>query len=324
MAVKKIKDLNPVMCKQYGVYSRFDEYFNLLLNAVSIKKVVSTLEDAQAENKEEKEAELETLDFEVERFIKRGLFSNGAMGYDKPIKQWFYCYGQGLNELGNPTYLTMVTANGKSFTRKAYYDKAENGAYRILATPNEISMAELIKECTNFMSNCDVAIRQNLEACKTPYVVVCKNDALRLSFEQAFEQKRNGQACVVVSEELGDGLKAVDITAEYYCDKFMQLRDKERDLLLTKLGILTANTDKAERVQGAEVYAGLGECTDYVYLLIDTFNKQMETYDIPYKMVFNGSLEEIYEENVDEEQQQQGNVPAVEDNPSDAVEKGQA
>ena len=308
MAVKKIKDLNPYFAtKKYGVYSRFDEYFNLLLNTV---KIVSKIKDSD---------EVETLDFEVERFIKRGLFQNGAMGYDKITKQWFYCYGQGLNDYGNPTNLTMVTANGKTFTRPASYDNNENGAYRILALPNEMSMAGLIKETTDFMENCDLAIRQNLEACKTPYVVVCKNEDLKLSFEQAFEAKRTGQACVVVSEDLGEALKSVNISADYHCDEFLKLRNHERDTLLTKVGILTANTDKAERVQGAEVYAGLGECTDYVYLLIDTFNKQCETYGIPFEMQFNGSLEEIYEE----QQQNSDEVPPVEDNPQDAVEKGQ-
>ena len=33
---------------------------------------------------------------------------------------------------------------------------------------------------------------------------------------------------------------------------------------------------------------------DYIYMLIDTFNKQCETYDLPFEMVFNGSMEEIY------------------------------
>ena len=315
MAVKKIKDLNPARPRnKYGVYSRFDEYFNLLLNAV---RIVSTEKGDSEEVKERHEV----LNFEEERFIKRGLFQNGAMGYDKITKQWYYCYGQGLNDYGNPVKLIMATANGKTFERPASYDKDDDGAYRILAVPNEMSMALLIKECTDFMENCDVAMRQNLEACKTPYVVVCKNEDLRYSIEQALQQKVMGQACIVVSEDLGDGLKAVNVSADYHADEFKKLRDAERDTLLTKIGILTANTDKAERVQGAEVYAGIGECTDYVYLLIDTFNKQCETYDIPYMMLFNGSMEDIYEEH--EEQQPVDEPPAVEDDPQKAVEKGQ-
>lgn len=278
MAKRKLKDLNPVSNKPYGVYSRFEEYFNLLMNAV---KVVSVQDDVK-------------INYEVETFLKRGLFENGAIGYDKITKQFYYVYGQGLNEYGNPTSLTLVTANGKTLTRPAYYDDAEDGAYIINALPVNMSMAQLIKECTDFMTNCDVAMRQNLEACKTPYIVVCKNEDLRLSFEQALQQKILGQACIVVSEDLGDGLKAVDVGVTYLVDKFSEARDSERDTLLNKLGILTANTDKKERIQSAEVNASLGQASDYIYLLIDTFNKQCENYGLPFKMDFNGSMEEIY------------------------------
>ena len=278
MVKRKIKDLNPVSNKPYGVYSRFEEYFNLLLNAV---KVVSASTG-------------EAINYEVETFLKRGLFENGAMGYDKIMGQWYFVYGQGLNEYGNPTSLIFVTANGKTFTRPAYYENKEDGAYKVDALPMPMSMAQLIKETTDFMTNCDVAMRQNLEACKTPYIVVCKNEDLRLSFEQALQQKILGQACIVVSEDLGDGLKAVDIGVNYLVDKFCEARDTERDTLLTKLGILTANTDKKERVQSAEVNASLGQASDYIYWLIDNFNKQCETYGLDFKMIFNGSMEEIY------------------------------
>lgn len=284
MARRKIKDLNPVStCKANGVYSRFDEYFNLLMNAV---KVVS----AQGE---------EAINYETETFLKRGLFENGAMGYDKLTKQWYYVYGQGLNEFGNPTSLIFVTANGKTFERKAYYENEEDGAYKVDALPINMSMSQLIKATTDFMTNCEVAMKQNLEACKTPYIVVCKDEKLRLSFEQALQQKVLGQACIVVSENLGDGLKAVDIGVTYLVDKFAEARDTERDTLLNKLGILTANTDKKERVQSAEVNASLGQASDYIYMLIDNFNKQCDSYGLPFKMTFNGSMEEIYLQDVD-------------------------
>lgn len=279
MAKRKIKDLNPVsICSANGVYSRFEEYFNLLMNAV---KVVS----AQGET---------PINYEEETFLKRGLFENGAMGYDKITKRWYYVYGLGLNDDGNPTELCLVTANGKTFTRPAYYDNKDDGAYKVDALPINMSMAQLIKATTDFMINCEMAMTQNLEACKTPYIVVCKNENLRLSFETALKQKQTGQAVVVVSEDLGDGLKAVDIGVTYLVDRFAEARDTERDTLLTKLGILTANTDKKERVQSAEVNASLGQASDYIYMLIDNFNKQCDSYGLPYKMIFNGSMEEIY------------------------------
>ena len=157
-----------------------------------------------------------------------------------------------------------------------------------------MSMAKLIKETTDFIANCDVAMRQNLEASKTPYVMVVKNKDLLLSYEQALQQKQNGQAVVLVSEDIANDVKSIDISVNFLVDKFREARDAEGDTLLTKLGILTANTDKKERVQSAEVYSGLGQATDYIYLLIDTFNKQMETYGLDFEMVFNGSMEQIY------------------------------
>ena len=279
MAKRKIKDLNPVsICRANGVYSRFEEYFNLLMNAV---KVVSAQGEA-------------SINYEEETFLKRGLFENGSMGYDKITKKWYYVYGLGLNDDGDPTELCFVTANGKTFSRPAYYDNKDDGAYKVDALPINMSMSQMIKATTDFMINCEMAMTQNLEACKTPYIVVCKNENLRLSFETALQQKQTGQAVVVVSEELGDGLKAVDIGVTYLVDRFAEARDTERDTLLTKLGILTANIDKKERVQSAEVNASLGQASDYIYMLIDNFNKQCDSYGLPYKMVFNGSMEEIY------------------------------
>lgn len=279
MAKRKIKDLNPVsICRTNGVYSRFEEYFNLLMNAV---KVVSAQGEA-------------SINYEEETFLKRGLFENGSMGYDKITKKWYYVYGLGLNDDGDPTELCFVTANGKTFTRPAYYDNKDDGAYKVDALPINMSMSQMIRATTDFMINCEMAMTQNLEACKTPYIVVCKNENLRLSFETALQQKQTGQAVVVVSEELGDGLKAVDIGVTYLVDRFAEARDTERDTLLTKLGILTANTDKKERVQSAEVNATIGQASDYIYMLIDNFNKQCDSYGLPYKMLFNGSMEEIY------------------------------
>lgn len=277
---KKVRDLNPQGRKRpYGVFSRYSEFLNLLLNAVKIVDKASG----------------KTLAFVEEAFAKRALFENGSVGYDKITKRFYYVYGEGLNENGKPTILNLVSANGRVITRKASYDENPDGAYLIASLPvADITLGAIIAETTDFMENCDVAARQNLEACKTPYIVVCKDENLRLSFETALQQKQLGQAVMVVSDELGEGLKAISVNTPYLVDKFTQARDTERDTLLTKLGILTANTDKKERVQSAEVNANLGQASDYIYLLIDTFNKQADTYGLPFEMKFNGSMEEIY------------------------------
>lgn len=282
---KKIRDLCAVGSAPYGVYSRYDEYFSLLMNALRI-----TAKDGKA------------ISYDVEAFVKEGLFSKGQMGYDKIAGKWAYCYGQGVNEMGNPVSIVFVTANGKTWTRDAYYDDSADGAYIIDGLPsNQLSMGSIIKETTDFMTSCDVAMRQNIEACMTPYIVVCKDEDMRLSIQQAIQQKQTGQAVLIVSDELGDGLKSVNIGVNFMADKFKEIRDAERNTLLNKIGIMGNGLEgKKERVQTAEVDAYVGQSVDYIYLLIDTFNKQCETYGLDFEMSLNGSLEEIYTENGNE------------------------
>lgn len=280
---KKVIDLMPKEAKKpYGVANRYSEYLNLLLNAVSIVEKGSGT----------------PLPFFKEAFVKTALFENGAVGYDKLVDEFFYVHGEGIDDYGYPYTLVFVTANGKSFRRNASYEDNPDGAYIVYALPNgNVAIGDIIRETTDFMTTCDVAMRQNVEACKTPYIVVCKNEDLRLSFEQAIQQKQTGKAVVLVSQDLGEGLKAVNIECEFLSDRFASIRDHERDTLLNKLGIMTSNDDKKERVQSAEVNATIGQATDYIYLLIDTFNKQCETYGLPFEMKFNGSMEELYTDN---------------------------
>lgn len=296
---KKIRDLvKPVY--NGGLYSKYGEVFNLLLNAV---KIVSK------DTKEE-------INFDVETFVKTSLFERNIVGYDKILKKWAYANGEGINELGNPTQCVYVTANGKTWTRKLTYDDKPDGAYIIYGLPykSSVTMGAIIKETTNFIDICEQAMRQNLEACKTPYIVVVKDKDMLLSYETAIQEKQSGQAVVLVSEDLGEGLKAVSIATNFLVDKFEDVRDREYNRLLNKVGIMTNNEAKKERVQSAEVNATIGQATDYIYLLIDTFNKQMNTYGIPYEMQLNGSLEELY---IDTQTDDEPNA-----NDGDKLEKG--
>ena len=285
--VVKVRDLiPPVSSAKYGRFkntdSRYEEYKNLLANEVSIVD----------------KATGSPINFADEVFAKNALI-DGCVGYDKLSKKFYYVYGEGIDEYGNATVLNLITANGKAIRRPASYDNNPDGAYILKAYPFGFSLSGLIEKATAFISECDTAIGQNLEACKTPYIVVCKNADLRKSFDTAIEKKSLGQAVIVVNEDIGDGLKAVNITTNYLVDKFTEARDHEENKLLNKLGILTANTAKKERVQSAEVNSTLNVSSDYIYLFIDTFNKQCDTYDLPFKMVFNGSMEELYEDDGD-------------------------
>ena len=220
---------------------------------------------------------ISNVDFIEETKIKKYLF-DGCVGYDKLRNKWYRVYGTGINEDGNPTKLIFVTENGETFTRVASYEPDTFGAYYIKATPLNFSFNKMIEETTSLMTECDISINQNIKATRTPFVAVLKDGDLKLSLEQAIEQAQNGKPAILVSTELGDAMTGIEMRTNY-------------------IGILTANVDKKERVQVGEVNATLNQCTDYIYLLIDTFNRQMETFGLDFKMEFNGALEELYENN---------------------------
>jgi hypothetical protein len=269
---------NAVEPKLYGVINRYSEFLNLLSNAIGIDGIDN---------------------YRQLKKVKRLLLTIGKVGYDGITKKWYAISPCGkLNEDGDYLKARFMPSNGsKGFFRELSYEPEHEGAYLIDALPTDgITMSDLIREACDFMEQADMCARQNLEANKTPFVAVCKDEQTRLSLEQAVQQKTMGQAAIIVSPELGDALKGVSFQTNFIADKALDLRDRERDTLLNKLGVLTANQEKKERVQSTEVNAKLGECTDYIYLLIDTFNAQMEAYGLPFTMYYNGSMEELYED----------------------------
>lgn len=256
----------------------FYEYKNLLINNLKIERT-----DGQEMKADE------------ESFVKDELIECGQVGYDCITQKWAGAKGQGVNELGNPTHIVFVFRNGFTYQREAYYVPDSSGAYIIKAMETNFSLAEMIRQTTYFMDECDVSILQNVQASKIPAVFVLSDENLQLSLKQAVQQVQNGEPVVIVSPQLGDAMKGVATNFNFVADKIDELKGKYRDRLLNKIGIMSANIDKKERVQVGEVNATTGQCVDYIYMVIDTFNKYCSYYNLPFKMKMNGSLEELYE-----------------------------
>ena len=276
MARKKIRDLangNPLAVCGSALY---EEYKALLMNAVKITGVAP----------------------HIERFIKATLIENNQVGFDRIIDMWAIAYGEGLNEYWQPTTITLVFPNKASVTRAVSYKPNENGAYLIKGLPTATSFREIILSVTNEIAECDLSIRQNLIAVRTPFIALVKDENTRLSLMHAINEKEEGAPAVVVNADLAEGLRGVAFDTPYYVDKIEQYRTIIRDRLLNKLGIMSANINKRERVQVGEVNATVGQCVDYIYLWIDTFNNQMSDYGLPFRMELNGALEELYTEEV--------------------------
>ena len=273
----KIIDLTPEKLYKecFPVYrgsTRFLEYKNLFANAIKIKG----------------------LDFATETFVKNQLIDVGQVGYDRMADKWAGVFGEGINELRNPTSLFFVFPNIAAYTRKAYYEPNEDGAYLIKAMPFPYSITDMIRETCRKIDESEISINQNLKANRTPFYFVTVDPDLKESIIEAQKQALDGKPSVVVTKSVAEAVKGISVNSSWLVDRIVEYRDGERDRLLNKLGLMTANIGKRERVQVGEVNATVGQCVDYIYLIIDTFNAQMKTYGLPFEMTINNALEEYY------------------------------
>lgn len=288
MASVRVKDLP--MVEGGGVsrplYTKA-EYLNLLANAVTI----------------------EGLDFKKARYVIKLLIDEGAVGYDSITDRFYKISEIGKDEEGDPIKGMFYAQNNKKFTRTLSYEPKEDGAFYIRALPyGEVTLREIVEQSCDFIALCDKALIQNLKACMTPYIVAVKDKDTLLSIRHAIQQKEDGQAVLIVSEGLSDALQATKIGVEFLGDKFVQLEDGEVNRLLKKIGIVT-DVVKGERVQTSEVNANVCQASDYIYMMIDTFNKQCDQYGLQrYKMVSNGTFEELYVDDETAEQPQEENL----------------
>lgn len=272
----KIRDLNPP--RVFVLDNEYSEYEALALNSIKVNCTDPNL----------------SFDYLQEKFIKEQLVRTNYVGYDRLINMWAKCYGYGLNDYWQPNKLTFIYPNRRGYTRPASYEANQNGAYLIQGYPGNITLSGIIQKATDTMAICDKVIIQNLEASKTPHYIVVKDKDTRLSLLQAIRERQSGEPVIMIDQSLGDSMKGIENLTAFIVPEVYQFKENVRDRLLNKLATMTANVNKRERVQVGEVNAMVGQCEDYIYSMIDNVNRQFKSYDLPFKMEINTSLEELY------------------------------
>lgn len=271
----KIRDLYP---HNYLRYSEFEEFIGLAYNSIKITCTDSNI----------------PFGYMQENFIKRQLINSNVVGFDSLSKMFAVITAYGFNEYWFPETGNFIFPNGRSYIRKLSYTPNKSGAFLIRGLPSDLSIAQLIKRSTDKIAEGEKTIIQNLQAVKVPFIAVVKNKELRLSMEQAIQQRKEGVPVILTDSTLGEALKGVQTYTDFIAPAVDELTERERARLLNKLGTMTANITKRERVQATEVNATVGQCEDYLYVLIDNVNNQFETFGLPFKMDINTSLEELY------------------------------
>lgn len=286
MPAKKIKDLGGGAIKNdYDIAppvfkDDYEEFKGLLFNAFNI----------------------EGLNYDAERAFKNLIIENNRVGYIPADG----IVGQASEEdididiYGNSRLIRFNFPNGKTFKRFNLRVPVQNtpvgtyGAYLIKGLPAGIAYSEIIYKSVDIMKLCDTIIWQNLNAVKTSKIITVKDHDAILSIKHAVRKIQAGVPVVEVSPSLTEALKAVDVSTPFIADKIGEFKRQIKDELLIRIGTLTANITKRERVQATEVMATVGQCEDYIYALIDNLNKQFKSFGLSLKATLNNSLEELY------------------------------
>ena len=279
-------------CKQSFAFLKYrDKYYkefkDLIMNSVKI----------------------DGMSFLDENFVKTQLFTVGYVGYyslmdkfyktipETAILQYgrFWKEGQFFDE------------NNIAIGRHNYNfeDESENAWRILIATPSFTCLFDEALRAASDLADCDVGIMQNIRAVRTPAFWVTDNSDFILSVKSAVQDTENGDTHVILEKNLSSLLTTMKNETPFIADKIQEQKKIIRNEFLSRIGILTANSSKRERVQTAEIEAGVGETVDLIYTVIDYWNKQVQQYGLEkYKMTFNGTTEIYYaptEEGEDEE-----------------------
>lgn len=222
-------------------------------------------------------------------YIMQVLLTQGAIAWYPATNTFYQVSGVGRNDVyGYPTRYNLIGGNGKSFHVPAA------SIVLIKANPLATPIYPLICRTSKMLAYIDTSIENNLIATQSTKILAVDDDSQVASVHAAYDNKRIGCPAVVTRKDIADAMTSIDDSVPYIADKLFALRGAYRDELLQHLGVLTANREKRERVQSAEVNAAVGEVVDYIYTLIDTANRDAERGGAPFRMRLNASVEELY------------------------------
>lgn len=227
--------------------------------------------------------------------VIRWLAVHGQVGAYSPtgnaadVRVW-KCAPAGVDFYGLPDMFELYGDNGASLYLSGVNAK---NVVRIRANTECLPVFPRIYAVCERLIEVQKSINQNLKATRNAGIIsASKENADRI--KKAYSESLSGIPAIIetdIGTSLMDAVRYTGTGAPYMCDRYRQLYTELRDELLTEMGVLTANRDKRERVQSAEVNAGITEAYDFLGRLIDQFNR--DAAPLGWKMEYNNTLDEI-------------------------------
>lgn len=204
--------------------------------------------------------EWEGLPDEIDKaFLERTLFFQGSIlfYYDEEIEQYIVLpyTTEGTPDIYNvPTKRRAYASNGYNYDGL----KPENSVIiynNLIRTPSTLDMEIYSKR----LSNLDRIMDVNLNAQKTPVLIVC-DESQRLTMKNLYMQYDGNQPFIFgeKSQINPNSIQCLQTGAPYLLDKLWDTKTKVWNEALTYLGISNITTQKKERMLSDEVQRGQG------------------------------------------------------------------
>lgn len=244
------------------------DFLNLLGNAIIVKNLPDDI---------------------PERWVKKLIFDNGEFAYYNDMcleiagDSGYFIYDE-------PTRFELRAPNRE----KTFFVNREDMAW--------IGTNYLRKPITDFLDmqvnkivELEVSMLQNLFSSRNPDILGVTDKSVILSIMQAMQQKYIGMPAIYLDADGIDGetVKQIKLSAEFNVDKYIALTQQIVTETLAHYGILSATSDKKERVQVGELEATGDFAYDAIYSIIDYVNRDAEKQNCPIRLEFNGALDDF-------------------------------
>jgi len=244
------------------------DFLNLLGNAVIVKNLPEDV---------------------PERWIKKLIFDNGEFAYYNNMcleisgNNGYFIYDE-------PTCFELRAPNRETTFFVNRSDMAWIGS-NYLRKP----ITDFLDMQVNKIVELEISMLQNLFASRSPDILGVTDKSVILSIMQAMQQKYMGMPAIYLDNGGLDGenVKQIKLSAEFNVDKYIALTQQIVSETLAHYGILSATSDKKERVQVGELEATGDFAYDAIYSIIDYVNRDAEKQNCPIRLEFNGALDDF-------------------------------
>ncbi len=185
------------------------------------------------------------------RFIETQLFYKAKVLFFEIPDIDYACLpcmvGGNLNIYGEPIEREAVGINGLHFTRTI------KDSVIIYNNYAKTTPAQMVRLWAERLAEIDVTINCNLNAQKTPILIVCPEEE-KLTMKNLYLEYQSGQPVIFANDGLNiDGVSVLSTEAQYLVDKLLLDKQMVMNEILTFLGLNNSNQNKKERLVADEV-----------------------------------------------------------------------